>query len=150
MARKRSWESEDEELKENTEVGKVVFDNKEVEDDEEVDQGGDLWLDQGGDQGGDLDNLFIEEVEEELEHQGILFQVSVGDMMKQTIYETNDLCYDEQTNFILLHFAYCILHSCNMYIAYCIQHSLSPYGRLRSETLRTLKVQPPKGTKLVH
>ena len=42
VARKRSWESEDEELKENTEVGKVVFDNKEVEDDEEVDQGGDL------------------------------------------------------------------------------------------------------------
>ena len=105
MARKRSWESEDEELKENTEVGKVVFDNKEVEDDEDVDQGGDLWLDQGGDQGGDLDNLFIEEVEEELEHQGILFQVSVGDMMKQTIY-------DMMRNFIILHIAYCILHSC--------------------------------------
>ena len=32
---------EDEELKEEgTEVGKVVFDNKEVEDDEEVNQGG--------------------------------------------------------------------------------------------------------------
>ena len=73
MARKRSREPEDEELKEDKEVGKVVFDNKEVEDDEEVDQGG------------DLDNLFIEEVEEELEHLGILFQVSVGDMMKQTI-----------------------------------------------------------------
>ena len=123
MARKRGWELEDEELKEEgTEVGKVVFDNKEVEDDEEVNQGGDLWLDQGGNQGGDLDNLFIEEVEEELEHLGILFQVSVGDMMKQTIYETNDLCYDEQTIFILLHFAYYILHRCNLYIANCIQH----------------------------
>ena len=54
-------------------MGKVVFDNKEVEDDEDVNQGG------------DLDNLFIEEVEEEVEHKGILFQVNVGDMMKQTI-----------------------------------------------------------------
>ena len=97
VARKRSWESEDEELKENTEVGKVVFDNKEVEDDEEVDQGG------------DLDNLFIEEVEEELEHLGILFQVSVGDMMKQTIY-------DMMRNFIILHIAIYILHCCNMYM----------------------------------
>ena len=90
-------------MKEDKEVGKVVFDNKEVEDDEEVEQGGDLG------------NLFIEEVEEELEHQGILFQVSVGDMMKQTIY-------DMMRNFIILHIAYCILHSCNMYSAYCIQH----------------------------
>ena len=41
VARKRGWELEDEELKEEgTEVGKVVFDNKEVEDDEEVNQGG--------------------------------------------------------------------------------------------------------------
>ena len=101
MARKRSWESEDEELKENTEVGKVVFDNKEVEDDEEVDQGG------------DLDNLFIEEVEEELEHLGILFQVSVGDMMKQTIY-------DMMRNFIILHiaYAYCTVAICILLIAY--------------------------------
>ena len=112
---------EDEELKEEgTEVGKVVFDNKEVEDDEEVNQGGDLWLDQGGNQGGDLDNLFIEEVEEELEHQGILFQVSVGDMMKQAIYETNDLCSDEQTIFISLHFAYAY---CTVAICICLLHT---------------------------
>ena len=88
-------------MKENTEVGKVVFDNKEVEDDEEVDQGG------------DLDNLFIEEVEEELEHLGILFQVSVGDMMKQTIY-------DMMRNFIILHiaYAYCTVAICILLIAY--------------------------------
>ena len=30
VARKTSWESEDEELKENTEVEEVIFDNKEV------------------------------------------------------------------------------------------------------------------------
>ena len=103
---------------EGTEVGKVVFDNKEVEDDEEVNQGG------------DLDNLFIEEVEEEVEHKGILFQVNVGDMMKQTIYETNDLCYDEQTIFILLHIAYYMLHRCNLYTANCIQHYHNKHSTL--------------------
>ena len=114
---------EDEELKEEgTEVGKVVFDNKEVEDDEEVNQGGDLWLDQGGNQGGDLDNLFIEEVEEELEHQGILFQVSVGDMMKQAILWNKRFMFWWTNNFYIIAFCICILHRCNLYIANCIQH----------------------------
>ena len=76
-----------------------------------------FWLDQGG----DLDNFFIEEVEEEVEHLGTLFQVNVGDMMKQTIYETNDLCSDEQSIFILLHIAYYMLHLCNLY--YCKLHT---------------------------
>ena len=36
MARKRSWEPEDEELKEDKEVGKVVFDNIDKEVTKEV------------------------------------------------------------------------------------------------------------------
>ena len=84
-------------MKEDKEVGKVVFDNIDKEVTKEV----------------IFDNLFIEEVEEEVEHLGILLQVSVGDMMKQTIY-------DMMRNFIILHiaYAYCTVAICILLIAY--------------------------------
>ena len=81
-----------------------------------------FWLDQGG----DLDNFFIEEIEEEVEH---LFQVNVGDETND-LYNKRFMFYDEQTIFILLHIAYYMLHRCNLYTANCIQHYHNKHSTL--------------------